>query len=41
MNHSEDFWQLVSTYDPNAKAHRKELKNFKLRPHLNKLGTSH
>ena len=27
MNHSPDFWQIVETYDPKYKIHKKQLKN--------------
>lgn len=28
MNHSPDFWNVVETYDPNYKIHRKKLKQY-------------
>ena len=37
MNHSARFWAQVARHDPSYKQHRKELKQYELRPHLKKL----
>ena len=34
MNHSADFWNFVSQFDPDYKQHRKELKSYSLRAEI-------